>query len=139
MNTVIVSLVSSSFASENLPSELGLALCEQESNFDPNVTNMGPGDAERGGSYGLFQMSLATAKTLGFQGQGEELHNPILNCFYAAKLTSQNARILGTHDVAKLAAAHNCGTTHVLQNTIPDSTKNEYVPRVLRFAEQWKK
>lgn len=55
---------------------LALAIAEVESQFRPSVINEGDGS---GGSFGLFQVWLPTARHLGFKGHPLKLTDPNVN------------------------------------------------------------
>lgn len=98
----------------------------------------GASDDRLGGAYGLFQMTVNTAEDLGFIGDPSRLYEPAFNASLAAKLMSRNKKLLGgLASVDNLIAAHNCGAGHVLKNTIPASTKTQYVPGVKAAMTLW--
>jgi soluble lytic murein transglycosylase-like protein len=99
-----------------------LAIIAQESGGDPNAEALTGGDGARGGSYGLMQMSLETARGYGYVGAGPGLLDPGLNvtlgvryfrdCLTASKGTLNGAwqaynsgRIDGAPTYAKACAA----------------------------------
>lgn len=123
------------FVRQGLPPEWGVALARQESAFVATAINNSTGDASRGGSRGLCQMSLLTARGLGFTGPPEELMNPICNADLAALLCKEISTRLKTTELGDVAAAYNSGK--VLAKA-PASTRNVYVPRVLSFALGYK-
>lgn len=131
-------ILRAAFVAEGLPGEWGMAISKWETGgtFDPNTVATDPRDLARGGSYGLCQMSLRTAQALGFQGDAKLLLDPWLNAHYAAALCAQNQRIVGS-DLARVAAAYNCGCEHVLQGTVPADTASLYVPHVVRYAAEY--
>lgn len=53
---------------EEIPASWVMAIVKKESGYDANAIAKHPGDVARGGSYGLVQMSYATAKELGYTG-----------------------------------------------------------------------
>lgn len=62
-----------------------LAIIQQESQGNPNAMNKTGGDAARGGSYGLMQVSYATAVGYGYAGQPAGLLDPTTNVTYGAR------------------------------------------------------
>ncbi len=123
------------FQNEGLPTEWGLALARQESNFAPKALNMSAGDALRGGSWGLCQMSLKTARALGYVGAAEGLTDPQLNARLAAKLCKELVVRFRTTNLADVAAGYNSGKPFA---KAPVSTRTVYVPRVLKFADAYR-
>lgn len=123
------------FQNEGLPPEWGLAIARQESNFTPKALNMSAGDATRGGSWGLCQMSLTTARALGYVGTAQGLTDPKLNAALAAKLCKELVTRFKTVNLADVAAGYNSGKTFA---KAPISTRTVYVPRVLKFSEQYR-
>lgn len=70
-----------------------------------------------GGSYGLMQLNLSTAKDRGYTGNAPGLYNPEVNVMYGVKILgwiSDNLRRKGLYSVANVAAAYNSGLNHVL-------------------------
>jgi soluble lytic murein transglycosylase-like protein len=62
-----------------------LAIIQQESQGNANATNKTGGDAARGGSYGLMQVSYATAQGYGYQGAPAGLLDPTVNVQIGAR------------------------------------------------------
>lgn len=123
------------FQNERLPPEWGLAIARQESNFKPAALNMSRGDATRGGSWGLCQMSLLTARGLGYVGDAQQLTDPKTNAALAAKLCSELVFRFKTNNLADIAAGYNSGKR---LKDAPVSTRTVYVPRVVKFAEEYR-
>jgi soluble lytic murein transglycosylase-like protein len=119
------------FVSEGLPPEWGMAIARQESGFDPAAYVNTGGDAVRGGSRGLCQMSWLTAKGLGFLGQPEELFQPRVNADLAARLCKQLVRQFKTNDLRDIASGYNSGKPFA---RAPQPTQTVYAPRVVTFA-----
>jgi soluble lytic murein transglycosylase-like protein len=128
-----VPMVIHAFRTAGLNPALGCALAAHESDWDPNAKVLTGPDGHLGGARGLFQMTLSTARDLGFAGDPSELFDPQLNTDLAVKLALRNAAVIGSTSPALLAAAHNCGAGHVVNHTIPRSTQNNYVPTILRL------
>ena len=128
-----ISIVADAFRAAGLPPELGCAIARQESFWDPNAKVIYGPDGERGGSYGLCQMSLQTARGLGFTGTPTELCDPKTNAELAAKLCVENHRKDET--MADLIARYNSGKP---MSRAPASTTQMYVPRVLGFMANYK-
>lgn len=123
------------FVNEGLPPEWGLAIARQESAFRPTALNMSSGDATRGGSWGLCQMSLLTARGLGYIGDNLGLLDPKVNAQLAAKLCKELSLRFKTMDLQDIASAYNSGKPYA---RAPASTKTVYVPRVLAGAEMYR-
>ena len=95
--------MSSTFA---LPSGLLSSLCFVESKHSVTAYHAKDGATS---SLGVCQIKLATARGLGFKGNEQQLMNPKINVYYAAKyLNKQITRYQG--DVQKAVAAYNAGT-----------------------------
>lgn len=125
-------LLAQAFAARGLPPELGPAIGRQESNFDPNVSNLGPGDLERGGSYGLCQMSLQTAQALGYKGEVAGLHDPHINAALAADLFVENRK--RHSDLRDIIAMYNSGKPFDLA---PTKTRAFYVQNVVAYMKMY--
>lgn len=121
------------FLAQGLPEALGLAIARQESAFKAGARTVTGGDARRGGSYGLCQMSLMTARDLGYLGPPEGLLNPQLN----ARLAAEHCKRLAT--VYKsfwpdVAAAYNSGRSLAYS---PKTTRLTYVPNVMKYMAEF--
>lgn len=132
-------LIETTFQELSLPAALGLAIARIESNFNPIAINLGPGDKQRGGAYGLCQMTFRTAKALGFKGKPENLYEPKLNVSLAAKLCDANAsRIKYKFDSLEwrqdILAMYNSGKSF---KTAPAMTRLGYVPTALSFYTEY--
>lgn len=80
------------------------ALCYVESKHDAGAYVAMDGSSP---SYGICQIKLGTAKHMGFRGTAEQLMEPSVNIFYAAKyLQWQKARY---KDRRKAISAYNAG------------------------------
>lgn len=132
------------------------AICKVESNCKPkshNKQDSNHAQKRRGlttGSYGMFQIKLATAKSLGFVvkesrteiffknhkqvkttkiiNHADELFNPEVNTWYAAKLLRHLFNKY--HDTAKTVSAYNAGR-YITTNT-------RYVNKVLNNYANYK-
>ncbi len=60
----------------------------QETRLDPNAINMTGGDKLRGGSWGINQISLQTAREHGFTGEAKKLLDPIVNAEWTGRILS---------------------------------------------------
>lgn len=122
------------FVRYSLPAVWGIGLARQESDFDPNAKQLGGGDAKRGGSYGLCQMSLMTARAL--RGEGitpDMLLDPSFNADIAAELVSQlTAQYRGV--LSDVLSAYNSGKPW---HRAPKSTQRVYVPGVIKYMHHY--
>ena len=99
-------LFTSFTASHDLPQGLLSALCHVESKHQVSAFVAHDGSSP---SYGVCQIKLATARSVGFKGQEKDLMQPSINIKYAAKyLKRQLNRYNG--DTRKAVAAYNAGT-----------------------------
>lgn len=127
-------LVARAFAAEGLPPELGCALARQESNWNPDARNMTGGDLERGGAFGLCQMTLKTGLALDKHCTPARLLIPKYNVELAAKLCKDNAgRCAGRME--DIISRYNSGKDFWKAPTV---TKVHYVPNVQKYMEQYK-
>jgi soluble lytic murein transglycosylase-like protein len=132
--TVMQQVVADAFTNAGLPPELGLGIAKHESNFNPNASVVTGGDAARGGSYGLCQMSLKTALSLDRAATIAKLHDPRYNAGLAAKLCLlNNVRAKGV--IEDVISMYNSGKPFWCA---PDSTKTVYVPNVQRYMAEFK-
>lgn len=75
-----------------LDPELLMAICTVESHCNPTALNHNDGTIKqktlrvKSKSYGMFQIKLATARSLGFRRSSKDLLDPDTNTYYAAKL-----------------------------------------------------
>lgn len=94
----------------NVDPALIAAIISVESNFSPSAVNNTGGDAARGGSYGLMQMSLKTAQGYGYTGTGPGLLDVMTNLTYGTRyLADCVAQANG--DIAGAASCYNSGST----------------------------
>ena len=137
-------------STHNIDVNLMMALCMTESRCNPKAVNKNDGTPEQKAkhirirSYGLFQIQLATAETVGFEStydvasfkvkhgkkvqvikkvdNSAELLKPEVNAMYAAKLLSKLYKKY--HDTAKVISAYNAG--HATEGN------EDYVLKVLK-------
>ncbi len=105
-----------------------LAIAATESEFQPDRVNMSRGDKRRGGSYGLCQMSLQTARALAPAATPGDLLEPAKNAAITAMFVVTLRRRFG-NDFSDIVSAYNSGRP---LERAPDSTRNVHVPRALR-------
>lgn len=117
-----------------IPASWIMAISRQESSHDPSARAKDPRDLARGGSFGLMQMSLATARGLGFTGAPEQLLDPETNVHWGAKLLAQLAARFGA-DIRDVASGYNSGKPLA---SAPLTTREEYVPRVVKFEQEYR-
>jgi soluble lytic murein transglycosylase-like protein len=91
-----------------VPVALMKAIIGVESGFNPNATNLTGRDMTRGGSYGLFQVSLETAQGYGFTGEGTGLLDPATNITIGSKFLADVYAQAGD-DPETAAALYNGG------------------------------
>lgn len=132
-------LAAEQFAKRQLPAALGPAIARQESGFIVKAQNMGPGDKERGGAHGLCQVTLATARALGWEGSVADLLLPEINCALAAELCVANMHSvktpLGSDEwIEDIAAMYNSGKVY---KNAPRITAMQYVPNVLKYFKEY--
>ena len=110
-----------------------LGIIQTESRWNPAATNLVGPDAARGGAYGLTQLTLKTAQALEPGITPEQLLDPVTNLRVAGLLLADNRRRGGSlwPDVA---AMWNSGSKF---DSAPESTRYEYVPRVLTAANAY--
>lgn len=87
-----------------LPEGLLESVCYVESNFKPSAIHYMDGKSN---SYGLCQIKLKTAKSMGFKGSKEELLIPSINILYAAKYLKY--QLNRYHSISKAVIAYNRG------------------------------
>jgi len=134
-----------------------LAIVQHESSFNPNAYNPERGtisakrkaelmqyagivpqseldDPERLGSRGLFQIYALTALRLGLRPREslDELFDVVTNTMYGIMLLKQ---LTGQYsDVKDVFAAYNSGKPY---NQAPATTRDQYVPAVIRLYNQY--
>lgn len=91
-----------------VPRQVAQALADTE---DASRNEYGRGDAGRwgGGSYGLFRITLATAKGLGYTGPVEGLYDPSVNARLGLTYLLQMFRTVGAGSWPRAYAAYNAG------------------------------
>lgn len=125
---VYLPIAASAFAAVGLPPELGAAIAHQESNWEPDSQTIVGGDARRGGSYGLCQVSLKTALWLDPAATVTKLLDPDYNCQMAAQLCEFNRTL--SPSLPDIISRYNSGRPLA---KAPKSTRMGYVPSVLRL------
>lgn len=133
--TLYAPVIIHAFRAAGLDAALGLALAKHESNFDPHAVAKNPRDLARGGSYGLFQMSLRTAQGLRASATPQAILDPTYNVSLAVALTLSNLKALRAHNLdttENLAACHNAGLKNVLaRGTVYRRVLEDYVAPVM--------
>lgn len=130
-------LIDRSSAKYGVPARLVRAIIMVESGGDRHATAAAMGDKRRGGSYGLMQISLDTARALGYSGEAIGLYNAAINI----DLGTQYLRDLlvqtdGVEDAA--VSGYNAG----LSTVRPDDGKrtgntNTAADRLTPFVNQY--
>src|SRR6476646_8005587 len=117
-----------------LPGAWGVGLARQESDFDPSAKNLEGGDAKRGGSFGLCQVTLLTARSL--RGDGvtpEMLCDASFNADVSAELVAQlRDRYRGV--LSDVLAAYNSGKPWA---HAPPRTQKVYVPNIIKHIHHY--
>lgn len=127
-------IVAHAFTSHGLPPELGAAIARQESNFAADAVVLTGGDARRGGSYGLCQMSLKTGLGMDKGCTSGRLLDAGYNAELAARLCATNSKAC-KGNVEDIISMYNSGKAFY---KAPDSTKLVYVPNVMKYMELYK-
>lgn len=98
------------FRQHNLQPSWGYAFARVESDFKPWATNTrDAGDVARGGSWGMFMMSLQTARQdLGYHGGIADLRDLVVNADLAAQFIA-NLSAHSNGNLADVAARYNSG------------------------------
>lgn len=119
-------------AQYDLPPGLLSALCWVESNHKTAAINQYDGDSP---SYGVCQIKLETAKSMGFRGDSKALMKPEINIKWSAKyLKRQMTRY--DNDPRKAVAAYNAGTHRV--NKYGKTRNVKYVNKVFKAWAEYK-
>jgi soluble lytic murein transglycosylase-like protein len=122
------------FISVNLPGELGAALARKESGFIPETTVLYGPDGDRGGAYGMFCMTVKTARGLGFTDEPDTLLDPATCALWAGQLCVQNwERFDG--DLEDVICAYNSGKP---KKFAPAITVADYLPKVIKYMGIYK-
>lgn len=101
----ILAIISSISTQQGLPEGLLESVCYKESAFNIKAINYYDGKTH---SYGICQVKLETAKTLGFKGSSDDLQEAETNITYAAKYLNFQYRRYGRWD--KAISAYNRGS-----------------------------
>jgi hypothetical protein len=105
----IKSLISAMFNNAHLDPNYGLSVAEKESLFNTFAIASDPRDKARGGSYGLFQMSIKTTRGLhvpdydAAKAAPEDLCVPAINIACCIALTKENMALLRTRGPVTIA------------------------------------
>jgi soluble lytic murein transglycosylase-like protein len=96
-----------------VPVALIKAIIAKESEFQPRATALDRGDAARGGSYGLMQLSLETAHELGFRGTVQDLYDAAVNVNLGARYLRDllSEATAGGYGVDSVISAYNAGNS----------------------------
>jgi soluble lytic murein transglycosylase-like protein len=104
--------ITEAWRSAGLLPSWGLAFAMCESEFRPWWVNKTHGDGRRGGAFGLYQMTLATARSLGFLGEPEELLDLDINAHMAIKLIKDDLMKRGFKGLRDIACGYNSNCTY---------------------------
>ena len=80
-------MIASQAAANNLPVDLVKRIIKRESGGNPRVVSAG--------NYGLMQIKLATARSMGYRGDAAGLLDPDTNMTYAVKYLAGAYRVAG--------------------------------------------
>lgn len=112
---------------------LHLSFIDVESSFDPKAFLMD----RNGGSYGLNQLDLPTARDRGYKGDGPGLMDPYLNWKYGIldrEWIAAQLRKDGNYSIEALAMAYNEG----LQGERDARPDPQYVNKIVAAYARWK-
>jgi len=102
----------------NVPTDFALAIIKAESNYNPFIRGSH-------GEYGLGQIKCSTARSMGFQGNCDQLFDPNTNLEYSMKYL-RRALDVANNNLCDAATLYNRG--------IDGRPKpSEYCKRVLAF------
>lgn len=129
--------------------EVGLALAKNESSFRARAVNNAGSDAERGGAWGLTQITLETARGVGFRGAGEELLDPARHMAWFVAVLDEKAARVG-HDPRDLVSAWNSGRSYASLKAARDAATpgsatwsrlntslTSYVPKLMQSVNEY--
>ena len=105
---------------------LALAIAKQESGFNPNAF----GDVNVGGSYGLFQIHRPSHPN--YKGGFNVDENIKYGVGFLKNLSNSF-----NNDIQKVIMAYNAGAGAVNSGNIPASTRQQYLPGVLGFYNEY--
>lgn len=121
------------FVKHGLPGVWGVAIARHESAFIPSAANLVGKDGDRGGAWGLCQVTLRTARDLDPNITHQDLLVPGTNADIAARICAEaNGRRPGS--LVDVLARYNSGVPYA---QCPKKTRETYIPRVLRFVSQY--
>jgi soluble lytic murein transglycosylase-like protein len=132
----------------DVPLDTALAVIRQESDFSPWATATHPGDLARGGAFGLMQMTLQTARSLGYSGPAGDpaqltgLYDPDTNVMLGVRYLS-DLLTATNHNVAAAVSAYNAGLSAERAGDGKRTTNDPkapfinqaYVDKVLSYAD----
>lgn len=107
---------------------LALAIAKQESGFNPNAF----GDVNVGGSYGLFQIHRPSHPN--YKGGFNVDENIKYGVGFLKNLSNSY-----NNDIQKVIMAYNAGAGAVNSGNIPASTRQQYLPGVMGFYNEYNK
>lgn len=110
-------MIRAAAVSHDISPEIALGLIDVESTFKPTVS--------KDGNYGLMQIRLATAKSMGFKGSLKDLMIPENNIEYGMRYLQYCQE--KHQDVTLMLGCYNGST----------STKNRYPRRVLKASKKY--
>ena len=111
---------------------LVLGIISQESSFRETAF----ANDRNGGSYGLMQLDLPTARDRGYTGEGVGLFDPITNIIYGMAQIAWIRGYLAEHgitDLDSIIAAYNEG----VGNVVKGRKDPRYVARVTEYMQEF--
>jgi soluble lytic murein transglycosylase-like protein len=120
-------------AATDFDAALILGFVQVESSFDERAFRID----RNGGSYGLMQLDVPTARDRGFTGKPAELFDPATNIRYGVAQLRWITRYLAQYSAVGLSstiAAYNEGVGNVVRGN-PDP---RYVAHVIAARDQWR-
>lgn len=110
-------MIRAAAVSHDISPEIALGLVDVESTFKPT--------ASKDGNYGLMQVRVATARSMGFKGSSNDLMTPETNLEYGMRYLQYCQE--KHQDVTLMLGCYNGST----------SPKNRYARRVLKASKKY--
>lgn len=109
----VLPIVEAAVSGTSLTAAVVMGVIQQESDFYPDATATAAADLARGGAYGLMQMTLQTARGLGYKGAAGSrdtltgLYDPAANVALGVRYLADLYRT--TRDIDAAVSAYNAG------------------------------
>ena len=120
------------FEAQGLPGAWGEAVGIVESGLRMNARNLTGPDGARGGAWGPTQITERTARGYGYTGPMEALTTDL---GLAADLSAEIAAAGRPQSIEDLGAWWNAGHAHASDRSLPASTRDVYIPRLVAALE----